>query len=176
MATQYFFAHGEAQYGPYSASEMQSLAAAGKIERADTVWRQGIGQPIPAARVKLLFQDLPAPADLDAADGAPTELAPEQTDSAETRLAAAAAVSTPAAEKAPPKVAEKDRPRRVVSIKGGVLISQDGRQVLYRKKCDTCGNEEQNRTTAVIRPGAMNISYFCRKCRKGRTVHMIGIS
>jgi GYF domain 2 len=170
MVTQYFFAHGEAEHGPYSAVEMQELAAAGKIERADLVWRQGIGRPIPAARVKLLFPVGPdTPTETVAVAAAPPAADAKQE-------AAADDAFVKPAEQKPAKVAKPERPRRVVSIKGGILVGQDGRQVFFRKKCTTCGTEEQCRTTAVIKPGMMTVPYFCRKCRKGRTVELLGIS
>jgi hypothetical protein len=163
MATQYFFAHGDTQHGPYSALEMQGLAVAGKIEQTDTVWREGIGQPIPAARVKHLFPNLEG---APAADAAPVEDAEP----------APSPAFTPPAEKAPPRMAEMDRPRRVVSIKGGIVVSQDGRIVQYRKKCTICGHEDPARSRAIIRPGSMTVSFYCRKCRKSRAVAMTAIT
>ena len=63
----------------------------------------------------------------------------------------------------------------MVSIRGGVLASQDGKYVMFRKKCDKCGYEEQGKNTTLIRPGAMKVPWFCRKCRKGRMVEMVAV-
>ncbi len=176
MAVQYFFTHDETQHGPYSALEMQGLAAAGKIEQTDPVWRQGIGKPIPAGRVNLLFQSPESQPVAHETDAAPTALSEAAPDDEATAEPVAASAFTPAQEQTPRRTAEKDRPRRVVSITGGVLGAQDGRQVNFRKKCDTCGYEDQCRTTAIIRPGSMKFPFFCRKCRKGRVTQMMGIS
>jgi hypothetical protein len=158
----YFYAQGDTEHGPYTATEMRDLAARGQIQPADVVWQEGSTQRHPATKVKSLFQNVPAP----------PAVAPNPTLAEAEAAAKAASAFTPPSEKPRPKVADHERPRRVVSIKGGTLVSQDGRQVIFRKKCPNCGHEEPNRTTAVIRPGAMRISYFCRKCRKGRTVEM----
>jgi GYF domain 2 len=171
MTGQYFFAHGETKHGPYTADQMRDLATAGKIQRTDLVWQEGMKQRFKAALVEFLFED---PADATDADGSastPDELlvAPEVPEPP----------PAPAAEQVfekPARPQEKDRPKRVVSIKGGVLCSQDGKHVQFRKKCTVCEYEEQGRTTQVIRAGSMKVAFFCRKCRKGRMTEMHGIS
>jgi hypothetical protein len=75
----------------------------------------------------------------------------------------------------PPPEKPKERPRRVISIRGGKLVSQDGSHVVFRRVCEKCGSEAQGRLTLAIRPGAMKVPYFCRKCRKGRQVEMMGV-
>jgi GYF domain 2 len=163
MAMRYFFVQDEAQHGPYSATEMRGLASTGQIRPADTVWQEGTEQRFPAARVKNLFAAITV-----------TEAPPVVVEAAAEPEPVPETVFTPAAEKARPKVSEKERLKRVISIKGGIVVGQDGRQVQFRKKCLTCNTEDQCRTTAVIRAGAMKIAYYCRKCRKGRTVEMMG--
>ena len=172
MATQYFFAHGDEQHGPYSGSELQELANAGKIQPTDVVWREGVGRRIPAWRVGNLFPGMqgPPPAEAPEAEaGAPPESPADSGD------AKAAAPFTPADEKPAEKPPVKERPKRVVSIRGGTIASQDGKYVMYRKKCEKCGHEEQGKASTVIRPGSMKIPWFCRKCRKGRTVEMTAV-
>jgi len=171
MIGQYFFAHGETKHGPYTADQMRALATAGKIQRTDFVWQEGMKQRFQAAQVQFLFED---PAD-----------ARETDDSVEVPGEAAAAPETPETTPAPAAVQvfekpvrpqEKDRPKRVVSIKGGILCSQDGKHVQFRKKCTVCGYEEQGRTTLLIRAVTMKIPFFCRKCRKGRVTELLGTS
>jgi GYF domain 2 len=171
MTGQYFFAHGETKHGPYTADQMRDLATAGKIQRTDLVWQEGMKQRFQAALVEFLFEDSAA--------------ATETEDSVEAPGEPAAAHEAP--EKPPDPMAErifekparppeKDRPKRVVSIKGGILCSQDGKHVQFRKKCTVCGYEEQGRTTLLIRAVTMKIPFFCRKCRKGRVTEMLGSS
>jgi GYF domain 2 len=160
----YYFAQGATEHGPYSAAQLRELAAAGQIQPTAFVWQEGSTERHAATKVKGLFANAPSPA--PAAEPSP----PAEEPAAEPKSADSA--FTPAAEQARPKAPEPERPRRVVSIKGGILVGQDGHHVQFRKKCPKCGYEEPNRTTTVIRPGAMRIAYFCRKCRKGRTVEM----
>jgi hypothetical protein len=168
MAERYFFTHGEAQQGPYSADEMREQALAGKILPTDSVWQDGMKQRFPASVVQNLFEDLVAPDDaVDDDAGVEPGVAP----AADTKPAVAGAKEM---EGKPSKRPDQERPKRVVSIKGGVLCSQDGKHVQFRKKCTVCGYEEQGRTNQVIRAGAMKIAFFCRKCRKGRVTEMTG--
>ena len=168
MTGQYFFAHGETKHGPYTADQMRDLATAGTIQRTDLVWQEGMKQRFQAAQVQFLFED---PADGDESAEAPAE-----------PVAAAEAPETPPEPigermfEKPVRPPEKDRPKRVVSIKGGILCSQDGKHVQFRKKCTVCGYEEQGRTTLLIRAVTMKIPFFCRKCRKGRVTEMLGTS
>jgi hypothetical protein len=173
MATQYFFAHGDAQHGPYSASQLLELANAGKIQPTDAVWRAGVGRPIPAWRVKNLFPGLPAPPEPGVAenDASSAETVPAEHEADAEDDAA----FTPSDEKPITKPQEKERPRRVLTIRGGILVSQDGKYVSFRKKCPKCSHEEQGKHTTLIRPGSMKVPYFCRKCRKGRTVEMTAV-
>jgi hypothetical protein len=169
MATQYFFAHGDAQYGPYSAAQLLELANAGKIQPNDSVWRAGVGRPIPAWRVKHLFPDMQALPELE------SEAEPEASPGDDEADAKAASAFTHADEKPAVKPPEKERPRRVVTIKGGIIGGQDGKYVQFRKKCEKCGFTEQGKSTTLIRPGTMKITFFCRKCRKGRVCQMNAI-
>jgi hypothetical protein len=170
MADRYFFTHAEAQQGPYSADEMRNLALAGKILPTDSVWQEGMKQRFPASVVQNLFDDHVAPGDTD-----DNLAAKESNEMLAVEELPAAPVASHLAEK-PPRPPEKERPKRVVSIKGGILCSQDGKHVQFRKKCTVCGYEEQGRTTQIIRAASMKIPFFCRKCRKGRQTEMQGTS
>jgi GYF domain 2 len=168
MTGQYFFAHGETKHGPYTADQMRDLATAGKIQRTDLVWQEGMKLRFQAALVEFLFEDSAAATETD--DSVKSQGEP---------AAATEAPPEPTADRVFEKAVrpqEKDRPKRVVSIKGGVLCTQDGKHVQFRKKCTVCGYEEQGRTTLLIRAVTMKIPFFCRKCRKGRVTEMLGTS
>jgi DNA-directed RNA polymerase subunit RPC12/RpoP len=49
-----YFMNGQ-QYGPVSSREMRQLAADGKLAPTDRVWREGLAEWIPAAKLKGLF-------------------------------------------------------------------------------------------------------------------------
>jgi hypothetical protein len=174
MATQYFVSRGEAQHGPFSTADLKTLAKRGKLRPTDLVWSEGSEVRVEAGRLKSLFPKTPG-----IPDDAPTEHATEddepQAPGAE-QSPSAAEEAPPAPEERPPVPQHIEHPRRVVSIKGGVLCGQDGTHVRFRKKCEKCGNEEQGKATTVIRPGTMRIPWFCRRCRKGRTVEMVGVN
>src|SRR5262249_36728958 len=74
-----------------------------------------------------------------------------------------------------PVASEAARPKRVIRIRGGVIISQDGRSVSFAKQCEVCGHKESGRSTAAIRAGMTRITFFCRPCRKSRTVELQGV-
>ncbi len=173
MAREFFFARGDAEHGPYTAIELRELASTGVITPADLVWRAGSPARILAAQVKGLFTTAPPP---------PLEPAPESAPGIETAVEAPAAGAAEAVTAPPAMEVEKEKPaaakpraKRVVSIKGGVLVSQDGTYVQYRRKCEKCGYTDPGRSNTVIRPGSMKIPFFCRKCRKGRTVEMMAV-
>ena len=67
------------------------------------------------------------------------------------------------------------RKRRVLGVKGGVIMSQDGVVLRYRKKCLRCGYADTSITTMPIRKGSTRVNFFCRKCRKMRQVEIQGI-
>lgn len=198
MAERYYYAQGETESGPFTANQMRERAATGRIGPTDAVWKEGTTQRIEAGRVKNLFA---APDASGGGDPAPAPTPPSGPDpvAADAGLASApapvAVAEIPAAETADPP-AEADQPapapvappaparprneppkreKRVVAIKGGIVASQDGVTVRFRKKCTKCGYEDQARTSAVIRIGSTRISFFCPKCRKARQVELTGI-
>jgi hypothetical protein len=68
----------------------------------------------------------------------------------------------------------RPRTRRAIAGTGAVLISQDGYNVHYRKKCSQCGFEDTCRSTMLISMGATRTYFFCPKCRKNREVQIQG--
>jgi len=59
---EWYYAQDDKQIGPVSASEMKRLADAGILKPDDLVWREGMGEWIPASNVKGLFdEEIPVP-------------------------------------------------------------------------------------------------------------------
>lgn len=56
MASQWFFAWGAHNFGPFSAEELKGFAASGRLQPGDTVWKEGMTVGVVAARIKNLFQ------------------------------------------------------------------------------------------------------------------------
>ncbi|HEV3115867.1 MAG TPA: GYF domain-containing protein [Gemmataceae bacterium] len=77
MSVQWYYGTEGDRHGPYSAQELQALAAAGTIRPTDTVWKEGVAQGVAAVRVKNLFQ--PAGANKPGA-AAPAASGPAATD------------------------------------------------------------------------------------------------
>lgn len=82
----------------------------------------------------------------------------------------------PSEHKAAPNAGTPSRPRmrRAIAGNGAVLISQDGYNVHYRKKCSQCGFEDTCRSTMLISIGTTRSHLFCPKCRKSREVQIQG--
>jgi hypothetical protein len=127
--------------------------------------------------VKQLFAETPvaaAPAvpgnqEVPAAPAPPSATAPAEP----ALVGEANSTSEPPAPKEPTKrPAYQEKKRRVLEIKGGVLKSQDGVTMRFRKKCIKCGYDDRNTTTMPIRPGSMNLSFFCPKCRRSQRVQI----
>jgi hypothetical protein len=57
MNVQWYYTAGDTRQGPFSGTELQALAAAGKIQPGDMVWREGVARGVPAHRVKHLFAE-----------------------------------------------------------------------------------------------------------------------
>lgn len=161
-------------------------------------------QAVPAAKVKNLFPApplQPCPSDTAVAETTPAALAPtpivnssavravdppaaslEEVPAIPAKVVAAVPPALPGATtqtsehktSAKAGVASRPRTRRATGIKGGVLLSQDGYHVHYRKKCSQCGSEETCRSTMLINIGTTRSHYFCPKCRKNREVQIHG--
>jgi hypothetical protein len=227
MAHQWYYEKNGKSHGPFSASQLQERAADGRIQRQDTVWKEGLDKRVPAIRVQHLFAVAPASpppaatAQLIAAPDLsqpPTERPPPEPEAqtAATAPPAEAPATQPAPpsnlstipddpdlmpledEEAPPeteaKAAETANPaskyakepdhrrkpevrkRRVISIKGGMLMGQDGEKFKLRKKCERCAREDTSVVTMAIPMGSMRLSFFCPKCKKNSPVEIMGAS
>jgi predicted Zn-ribbon and HTH transcriptional regulator len=55
MADQWYFAWGQNKFGPFTTVEMRELAASGRLQPVDTVWKEGVATGVLASRVKNLF-------------------------------------------------------------------------------------------------------------------------
>jgi hypothetical protein len=201
MADQWYYAAGEDRQGPFSAQQLRQLAVAGSIRPTDTVWKEGVAQGVPAAKVKNLFPPAPTPppqasaaapeaaapaaASVEVAEDVPTGPAaeapadPPAESPAETPAAPAAESIEPenAPETAPPPQGvprRQDQKNKAMAIRGAVIVSQDGTSVYFRKKCTRCGQEDNCRSRMLIRPGMTRQSYFCRKCRKVSPIEILG--
>ena len=58
MLEQYYVARNNKRVGPFSAAQLRQLAADGRLRPTDTVWKEGMDRPVPAAKVKSLFPAL----------------------------------------------------------------------------------------------------------------------
>jgi hypothetical protein len=192
MTDQWYFARDGKTSGPFSAARLQELAAAGEVRPQDAVWKEGMDRRVLASKVKGLFAASPAPAPPPPAPAAepppppppeaaeepapPPEPEPEPAEQAEEPAAPAEAdkPEPPPEEKftAPP---QPTKVFRVLSIKGGVIASQDGTIVKFRKKCLRCGYGDTSLTTMRIRSGTTRVNFFCPKCRKSQLTEVNGV-
>ncbi len=67
---QWWYAREEEQLGPVSPAELRRLAGSGGLAATDLVWREGMAEWAPAARIKGLFPESRDPADDAAPHGA----------------------------------------------------------------------------------------------------------
>lgn len=171
MAVLFFYGRDSFSFGPYSPTEMRTLAAAGTILPSDLVWQEGDGRKLAASKVKNLF--------VAAAIVAPPPIVPMPVFPAPEPEAAAAAPPSGAFAAVEPKNTTRDeqppKSKRVIRIRGGVLLNQDGATVRFFKKCEVCNHQDTTRSSAVIRSGCTRVAFFCRSCRKGRTVELFGV-
>lgn len=183
MVRSFFYGRDDVQFGPFDAQRMRALALAGQILPTDSVWQADTTRKVSAASVKGLFQvSSPTMTDLPAATAvvetpatepdAPDSSTPVEADASDESPFVAPTPPAPVASRPP---VESGRKKRIISIKGGVLVGQDGISVQFRKKCSTCNKEDSCRSTATIRVGCNRVTYFCRICRKARVVEMQGI-
>jgi len=54
---QWYYARDDKQHGPVTAAELKQLAASGRLQAVDLIWREGMDEWTPAARLKGLFPD-----------------------------------------------------------------------------------------------------------------------
>jgi hypothetical protein len=204
MADQWYFAWGQHKFGPFTTLEMKELAASGRLQPADTVWKEGVETGVLASRVKNLFPNrnppstpVPLPPENAAQPEAPLPAPDETLPIPEPRLSDAdlmlappqespaeeqdseinAEAPTPNSEKkasGPHRPQEKERKGVVMGATGAIIISQDGRTVQFRKKCRKCGHEDNTRSTLPIRNGTSRAIFFCPKCKKPSNVEIRG--
>jgi hypothetical protein len=68
------------------------------------------------------------------------------------------------------------RKRRIISVKGGTLMGQDGEKFKLRKKCERCARDDTSVATMAIPMGSMRVYFFCPKCKKNSPVEIMGAS
>lgn len=170
MATQWYFEQEGRKFGPYPAARLRELAASGELRPQDFVWKEGMEKGVLASRVGNLF----------AGRGtgiSPAESATPATEAAreaEPAPVKAEAPGAPAAKGVPPP--PPVRKRRVLSIQGGTIHSQDGTVVRYRKTCPKCGHADSSITSTPIPCGTTRDHFFCPKCRKNQPVVILAVS
>lgn len=59
----WFYARGEERFGPVTSQKLKSLAAAGKLQPADLIWKEDMHDWSPASQLRGLFPSEPAPTD-----------------------------------------------------------------------------------------------------------------
>ena len=189
MASEWYFGHNGESYGPYSAAQLKELAAAGGIQLEDTVWKGGTEKRVPASRVEHLFADVQrGPVEPAASQTAPApsgSLPAPPLSPPEPRVLTAVAppdvlddISSDAVLLPVDPVPEKKpevRKKRVLSIKGGDITSQDGVTMKYRKKCPQCGYQDTSASTVAIPTGSLRVNFYCLKCKKNRPVEIQGV-
>ena len=57
MADRWFYSWNNNEFGPFSASQLKELAALGRLQAMDTVWKEGTEKKVRADRIKNLFPD-----------------------------------------------------------------------------------------------------------------------
>jgi hypothetical protein len=229
MADEWYFSWDNNNFGPFSAAQLKELAALGRIQPTDSVWKEGMEKGVNADKIKNLFpaaqvtqllgkisepptkafsssiqpaNRLPPvigntsghllPLTLSTnyqvtpegqlkemiPDGLMLKVIPEDND---TRvLVSSSPIHSPGTMPGPeentsvtlhnqPSPQQKPpRKATAVGVSGVQIISQDGINVLFRKKCRACGFEDRSRTSLPIRSGSTRVSFFCPKCKKLR--------
>lgn len=175
MANQWYYLKAGVRTGPISTAELQQLAAAGMIQPTDTIWKEGVENGALASRFKNLFPAAPLQPEAPppAAAAAPS---PEQQAAARALLTGEKDEKPPPAEEGyqQKKMPVQPKKARVVGIKGGSIVSQDGVRVNFKKKCIKCGYEDDNRHSMHIRNGTSRADFFCPQCKKSRMVEIRG--
>jgi len=176
VADRYYYSHDQQKLGPCSDQQLKDLAATGDILPTDTVWKEGIDRGVVASNLKNLFRTAPTPDDVPATV---TQVAPPVL--VEVKVESVPAVPAPAelpAARAPVASAagwnQAARKGRATAGRGTVVVSQDGFNVKFRKKCTTCGHADPSWNTMPIRNGTMRVGFYCPKCRKHRDAEVHG--
>jgi hypothetical protein len=188
MADQWYYGRDGEILGPFTSVQLKELATTGTIHPTDMIWKNDIAAGVAAAKVKKLFSEdqvrsaaeESVSASMAGEVAAATESAdgvgePPQTSEAEESAPESAPADARASEggeqtDAAPPPSYSERPKRVIQATGAIILSQDGKNVRFRKKCVKCGQDDRSRTTMPIRPGTMRVGFYCPKCKKLQTV------
>jgi hypothetical protein len=171
MSENWFIGRGDRQFGPFSIFELKELGTAGKVQPTDTVWNEGMTNRVPATRVKGLLPAASAAAEMPVSPTPAEHAAAVEEEGAKTPEQEAEERRKAAQKKRDLEV----RPRRVTSVKGAIILSQDGKDARIRKKCIKCGTEDRSRTTLKILPGTSRTTFFCPNCRRVYPVEITGV-
>jgi hypothetical protein len=181
MADEWYYGRENEIHGPFTTVQLKELAAAGIIQLTDTIWKNDIPTGVAAAKVKQLFSEdqiraraasVSAPVVVEAEPEpepavSETLQAPEADEPAPDTVSTDEDAKEDSAEiEAKRTLSYSERPKRVVQTSGAIILSQDGKDVRFRKKCIKCGQEDRSRTTMPIRPGTTRVGFYCPKCRK----------
>jgi len=199
MVDSWYYAQNNKSYGPFSVEQLKALAAKGQIQSRDTVWKEGMETRVVAAKVKNLFAVVvgcpPAVPDEQVFSpvSTPFEEGPEDQEAPvfgpldvpedsvlvplepEKPKEEPAPEEKPAERAAPRRHEQETRKKRVTTVKGGVLVSQDGVRMKYRKKCIRCGHDDTSVTSSVIQLGCTRANFFCPKCRKNQQTEIYSV-
>lgn len=197
MAINWFFTRDEMEFGPFTSAQLREQANGGHLRPQDLVWQSGMKKRVAASRVKDLFTsaEIPAPSPSSSAEYVaqsdvcpPPEVPPVPADDddhpelfvPENAKLVPLGNEPPTPVPPPPEQAKQApvppanqppaRKWRVVRIKGGVIVSQDGAVLRFRKKCLTCAYEDRSVASLPLRGGVLRSTFFCPKCRKSQPV------
>jgi hypothetical protein len=63
--------------------------------------------------------------------------------------------------------------RNKITISGGVILKQNGLSIIYKPKCDNCGNAESTESKVTITKGVTEITTMkCTNCGYNQTIKM----
>ena len=85
MLKQFYVTRNNKRVGPFSAAQLRRFAADGQLRPTDTVWKEGMENPVPAAKVKNLF-----PAASTSAPAEDVPVSPEPLDAVAIELGSSA--------------------------------------------------------------------------------------
>jgi hypothetical protein len=171
MNDKWYIGRDEEEYGPFTAAQLKELGTTGQVRPTDTIWREGMADPLPATKVKGLLPAAEAPAETPASSETSDEPAPRaaETPPPEPKTAADEKTALLA------RVQAEAKKKRVISAKGAVILGQDGKEVRFRKKCIKCGKEDRSSSKMPIRSGTTRTSFFCPNCRKLHPIEIVGV-